>query len=186
MNAAAPTMPSRRLPEALRVPITDLASAKAWVETLYREEMSFHFEDDPADIISYAPGDDGTPLFDPEDIPVVAAALEAAYELEWGAFSCPIGFLLALMAEGGDVPWWAMGETVKALSGEELEVVKVGMGLDRHRAILKAPRGYLLASRNRESYAANSFTDDAEERATLFSSIEDAMAEAGGLWGNGE
>lgn len=83
----------KTLPDALRAPITDLESAKAWLKALEEADLSFHLEDDPSDIILLRSGE---PIFDPADVPLIRERVDSLYALDWGPFECPIGYLLFL------------------------------------------------------------------------------------------
>lgn len=168
----------RPLPEALRAPVTDTNSAIAWLDALIAAEMSFHLEDSPEDIIHIRTDE---PLFSPEDVPLIRERVGELYGVEWGVFSCPIGYILAAQAERGELDFWTFGEEIEYSNGQTALVVAVGEGPERKRAILKCAKGYMVAERSKELYAANDFIDVFEER-DLFRTAADAIAEAGGLW----
>src|SRR5690606_29339030 len=111
------------LPEALRAPITDLASGKAWLEALSAADLTFHLEDDPADIVS---GLTGERTFRDEDVPLLRRRVAELYRLDWGIYDCPIGYTLVLCAEAGRIPFWTAGDLIEYANGLEAEVVKVG------------------------------------------------------------
>lgn len=170
----------RTLPEALRAPITDLASAKAWLDALIGADLSFHLEDSPETIIQGRTGED---LFYKKDCPLIRSRVEALYSFsDWGVFGCPIGYLLAEEAFRGSLDIWTFGSELEYSNGQHATVVAVGEGDQRHRAILKCSTGYMVAERDRESYAEDSWTDPFEEREELFPSAADAISAAGGLW----
>jgi hypothetical protein len=171
----------RTLPEALRAPITDLASAQGWIKALQAADLSFHFEDSPETIINLRSEDADPRIFADADCPLIRERVASLYAQDWGLYDCPIGYLLAVECEAGTLDYWTVGEHHEYSNGQIAEVVKVGQGEDRRRAILKCSTGFMVARRDMETYAENSWTDDFEER-ELFPSVEEAMAEAGGLW----
>lgn len=85
---------AKPLPEALRAPIVDLASAKVWLETLVGAGLDFHLEDDPGDIIQMGSGE---AIFDPADVPLIRERVAALYAQNWPPeYDCPIGYILHL------------------------------------------------------------------------------------------
>lgn len=88
----------RKLPASIRAPITDLATAKAWIEALHAADLMFHFEDSPDSIVQA----DGEPLFFERDFQLIRDRVDALYALEWGPrpgmgyYYCPIGYSLSL------------------------------------------------------------------------------------------
>lgn len=80
--------------ELLRRPIKTLEEAKRWIEDLHKLELTFHFEDDPFDIVI---GLSGVGLFTDEEAVEVRRRQVELYMLEWPPeFQCPIGYLLHL------------------------------------------------------------------------------------------
>lgn len=80
--------------ELLRRPIKSLDDAKRWIEDLSGLELSFHFEDDPADIVI---GLSGVGLFSDEEAMHVKRRVSELYDLTWPEeFQCPIGYLLKI------------------------------------------------------------------------------------------
>jgi hypothetical protein len=85
--------------DALRAPITDLASGKAWIDALHAADAVFHFEDDPGNITQAGGGD----LFADEDVALIRERVDALYAIEWGPKPgmgreyCPIGYSLTLL-----------------------------------------------------------------------------------------
>jgi hypothetical protein len=78
--------------ELLRRPIKSLGDAKRWIEELSALELSFHFEDDPSDIVI---GLSGVALFSDEEAVEVRRRQAELYSLKWPEeFQCPIGYLL--------------------------------------------------------------------------------------------
>lgn len=79
-------------------PITDIASAKAWIEALYAAEMLFHFEDSPTEIGNRV-NVEWVPLWTPEQAKLVAARRDELYDLDWSevGHECPIGYALEVM-----------------------------------------------------------------------------------------
>jgi hypothetical protein len=173
-------MPAR-IPEALKAPITDLASAKAWIEALRAADLSFHFDDSPETVINLRSTEEDARVFHDADCPLIRERVGQLYDHEWGVFDCPIGFLLAIEAEAGTLDYWTVGDLLEYSNGQMATVCTVGEGPNRHRAILKCETGYMVAERDRESYAAGDWTDAFEERESLFPSVADAIAAAGGL-----
>lgn len=90
-------------PDALRQPVTDLPSARAWIEALHAARLAFHFDDDPSDCLrAYE--------FTEEQYEVIGARRDALYRFEWGPrpglgmWYCPIGYLLRIEALAGELP----------------------------------------------------------------------------------
>lgn len=78
--------------ELLRRPIKTVEEAKRWIEDLSALELSFHFEDDPGDIVI---GISGVELFSDEEAVEVRRRQVELYSLDWPEeFQCPIGYLL--------------------------------------------------------------------------------------------
>lgn len=168
------------LPESLRAPITDMASATAWLDALVAADLTFHLEDDPAEIVNCRTDE---PTFLKADHGLLRERVGQLYAIsDWGVWNCPIGYLLAAEAVNGKIDFWTARDQVEYSNGQLAEVVRVGVGPDRHRAILKCSTGFMVASKTKEQYAEGDFSDDFEEREELFPSVEEAMADAGGLW----
>lgn len=174
-------MPAR-IPEALHAPVTDLASAKAWIAALHAADLSFHFEDSPETVINLRSTEPDPRVFHDADCPLLRERVAALYEQEWGVFNCPIGYSLALLAEEGTLDFWTVGDDLEYGAGHWAKVERVGVGPDRHRAIIATETGFIVASRTKEQYAEGAWCDDFEERELPFPSVAEAMAEAGGLW----
>lgn len=72
--------------------IRTVEEAKRWIEELSAAELSFHFEDDPGDIVI---GISGVALFTDEEAVEVRRRQVELYQLDWPEeFQCPIGYLL--------------------------------------------------------------------------------------------
>jgi hypothetical protein len=169
----------RTLPEALRAPITDLASGKAWLDALIGADLSFHLEDSPEEIVI---GLSGERLFHKADHQLIRERVASLYGFkDWGVYDCPIGYMLAEEAARGMLDFWTFGDWLEYSNGQTCQVVAVGEGEHRHRAILKCSTGYMVAERDKELYAAGDWTDAFEER-ELFPTLPDAIAAAGGGW----
>ena len=90
---------AKPLPEALRAPVTDLASGKAWLKALVEANLTFHLEDDPGEIVYIQTGE---PIFDPADVPIIRERVASLYALEWGPrpglgkWYCPIGYMASV------------------------------------------------------------------------------------------
>lgn len=70
-------------------PITDMQGAEAFLTWLLENEMDYHLDDDPADIINFGTGEH---LFvDPE---TVGQRIDEVYEHWDNPDNCPIGFFL--------------------------------------------------------------------------------------------
>jgi hypothetical protein len=167
------------LPEALLAPITDLPSAKAWLDALCAADLSFHLEDSPETVINVRTDER---VFRDEDCALLRERVSTLYGFEdWGVFNCPIGYLLAEEARRGVLDFWCFGDWLEYSNGQLAQVVAVGEGEHRHRAILKCDTGYMVAERDKELYAADDWTDAFEER-ELFPTLPDAIEAAGGSW----
>lgn len=95
--AKANELIATRLPEALFAEVHDRASAEAWIEALNAARMGFHFEDDPATIIWHEGPGGGPWSPSAEEIALLKEQVRRLYEVkDWGAFECPIGYLLAV------------------------------------------------------------------------------------------
>lgn len=76
-------------------PIKTLEQGKAFIRYLNDAEMMFHFEDDPADIITLSTG---KPLFTAAEARLVAKRVADLYALDWPKeYDCPIGYALHVM-----------------------------------------------------------------------------------------
>jgi len=73
-------------------PITCLAEGKIFIDELIGKDMSFHLEDDPADIIKG--GTDDT-LFTEQQAEAIEKRVTELYAIEWGEYDCPIGYMMA-------------------------------------------------------------------------------------------
>lgn len=110
---------TRPLPEALRAPITDLASAKRWIEALQAADLAFHFEDDPFDCLSRTG-------LSKASLAIIAARVRDLYDLEWGPrrglgyWYCPIGYLLRVEKLRGDPDAPAVDQAVGYEPGAEV------------------------------------------------------------------
>lgn len=83
-------------PTDLFKPITDRASADAWIEALHAAGMGFHFDDDPGDIV-WNGGREATAA-EADLLRYQRNSLYAEVK-DWGLFDCPIGYLLAVEAK---------------------------------------------------------------------------------------
>lgn len=86
----------KTLPDALRAPITDLASGKAWIKALVAADMAFHLEDDPGSIINFHTEER---LFAKKDVPLIRARVASLYSMNWGPdpmYYCPIGYMMSV------------------------------------------------------------------------------------------
>lgn len=74
---------------SLETPITDLASAKKWIEELQDAGLMFHFDDSVEEVIW-----DRT--MSVEDLKVLDEQRNRLYTsgFEWGKYGCPIGYAL--------------------------------------------------------------------------------------------
>jgi len=110
--------------DALRAPITDLASGKAWIDALHAADAVFHFEDSPDDITRGGLSTHER-LFADEDVALISERVDALYALEWGPkpgmgkHYCPIGYSLTLL------PFNEHNQAEGCLPGVE-EVVRSG------------------------------------------------------------
>lgn len=79
-------------------PIESLEDAKAFIEELQRNDLMFHFEDSPADVIDHRTG---KPTFKPAEAEKLEERLEELYEQDWESIGheCPIGYALQVMLE---------------------------------------------------------------------------------------
>jgi DNA-binding IclR family transcriptional regulator len=84
---------TQTLPQALRLPIYDLASGKAWLDALNDAGLMFHLEDDPADMIEIETNE---PTFFEDDLELLRERVGDLYDLDWGDLDCPIGYCLTL------------------------------------------------------------------------------------------
>jgi hypothetical protein len=91
------------LPEAMRAQITDRASAESFLRALKAEGLDYHFDDGALDCL-YRNG-----ATDVECAKFIGNQVDACYDAwrESGAdlyVDCPIGFILKLMDEAGELP----------------------------------------------------------------------------------
>lgn len=96
---------TKRLPDELRADITDLESAKRWIEALQKHDLEFHFDDDPSDIEDIRTH---TRTFHDADVPLIQDRVHKLFAQQWGLYECPHGYALALQPDrckecGGDL-----------------------------------------------------------------------------------
>jgi hypothetical protein len=95
-------MSTVRLPDALRVPVTDAASGRAWVRALVAAGLEFHLDDDPATIVRKVDGRYER-LFNPADAVLIETTVARLYELPtgtWGSSGCcPNSYLIDNLAD---------------------------------------------------------------------------------------
>jgi hypothetical protein len=77
-------------------PIKDIKAGKAFIDWLAENELTFHFEDDPGEIVNGRNGQ----VFSADEVPLVRARIAELYGFDWGDLECPIGY--CLKAEGHD------------------------------------------------------------------------------------
>ena len=84
------------LTDLMRQPITDLDGGKAFCDELIAHDMVFHFEDDPATIISWRPDRFriSKRLFTNAEAAIMRDRVRELYALTWGDHECPIGYVL--------------------------------------------------------------------------------------------
>lgn len=88
------------LPEAMRDPIEDRDDAERFLRSLKAEGLDYHFDDGAIDCL-YRNG-----AVDVECAKLIDQQVEDCYQV-WGgdlAHDCPIGFVLKLMDEAGELP----------------------------------------------------------------------------------
>ena len=82
----------------LKKPITTTQEAKAFIETLEKENLLFHFDDDPFDIIDM----DNKRTFTDEEAKLIDERVQELFDQEWGEFEDPHGYALYLMRDDDD------------------------------------------------------------------------------------
>ena len=77
-------------------PITTLHEAKLFIEGLVRNDLIFHLEDDPFDIIDM----NGERTFTDKEATVIDKRVQEIYgkDFDWGTYDCPIGYTLDIGA----------------------------------------------------------------------------------------
>lgn len=91
------TMLNDRRHELLTRPIRGLPGAMRWIEELHGLGMMFHFDDDPADLVSRV---GGPPTFPAYEAVVVRHRVAELRLVEWPEpHGCPIGYALHVMRE---------------------------------------------------------------------------------------
>lgn len=79
---------------AIAAPISDLASAKAWIDGIVNAGLDFHFDDNPDSIVNLRTGES---TFTPAEWPILrqrVASLRSFDSADWAAFDCPIGYMI--------------------------------------------------------------------------------------------
>jgi len=78
--------------------ITDRASGESFIKGLFDNDILFHFDDDPQDMLeSFEP--DAALLFTSAQAATLRDRVAELYKLNWGRHDCPIGFALTLIGE---------------------------------------------------------------------------------------
>lgn len=95
------------LPEVMRAEISDRPSAEAFLRALHAEGLDYHFDDGAVDCLH------GNGLVDEPCAMWIDSQVDACYAA-WTAsgadleHDCPIGFMLKLMDEAGELPAGAL------------------------------------------------------------------------------
>ena len=79
----------------LEKPITSFEDAKIFIDNLQNNDVLFHFDDDPYDIIAV----DGERTFSDEEAKLIDLRVPELFAQEWGEFECPHGYALHLMRD---------------------------------------------------------------------------------------
>lgn len=74
----------------LSAPLRSLEDCKEWIEVLIVNEMDFHLEDDPGDVVC---GDTFSELFDAREAELVRQRIAELNSFSWGYFGCPMGYM---------------------------------------------------------------------------------------------
>tara|TARA_R100001163_G_C5068104_1_gene207891 strand:+ start:6389 stop:6649 length:261 start_codon:yes stop_codon:yes gene_type:complete len=80
------------------VKLNNIIEAKAYLEALVKNDLSFHLDDDPKDIIYV---DSGKRLFSDKEAEQIVERVEEMYSMDWKEYECPIGYLLSVEEVGG-------------------------------------------------------------------------------------
>ena len=164
--SAAPLSP------ALRSPVVDLQTGKDWLASLVAAGLAFHLEDDPADIIN---GATGAPIFREEDCAFIREQVAALYRQDWGAYDCPIGYLLAYERQAGLLDFWTLGEGEEYENGQLARVAFVGAGEARAFAVLQKGDRFEPAYRDMPLSAQGAWTNPLEDEGD-FSTLDAARS----------
>jgi hypothetical protein len=156
-------------PEALRAAVVDLDTGKAWLRALIDADLSFHLEDSADTIVAFKTDE---PIFTPENAELVQERVAELYELDWGVFDCPIGFMLAYECETKALDYWTVGDALEYSNGQLAEVVHA----DYRLAVLKLASGrFEVARRDMETSAEGSWVNPVEDEAD-FATLDEALA----------
>lgn len=83
---------------AIAAPISDLDSAKAWIDGLVAADLDFHFEDSPETIVT---GPAMAPTFTADECAILRLRVDTLYALDWQGYECPIGYMLEVLEKAG-------------------------------------------------------------------------------------
>lgn len=135
------TQMTSALPPALHEPITDLASGRRWLDALSAAGLTFHLEDDPRSIVKFGTGG-GERLFNEVDAFTLRKAVAALYAIpDWGAFECPIGYILHIERHPAEVALARLSEEYDAflagtcLPGGSADELVMFAGLQAHERL---------------------------------------------------
>jgi len=78
------------------VQIKTINQAKGYINALFVNEMDFHFDDDPREVINYGTGER---IFSDQEAEEIDRRIREMFALEWGKYKCPIGYLLHLRGD---------------------------------------------------------------------------------------
>ena len=82
---------TKRLPDELRVgPLRTADEARKWIKALHDADLMFHFDDDPAEIISI---ETDQRIFHDDDLVLIRARVAELFDFDF----CPFEYTLALM-----------------------------------------------------------------------------------------
>ncbi len=73
--------------------IRNINQAKSYINALVQHGKDFHFDDDPREVIDYGTGERA---FTDKEAEAVSKRVGELYQMQWGEYECPIGYLLHL------------------------------------------------------------------------------------------
>lgn len=80
-----------------KTPITSLELGKSFLKQIVINDICFHLEDPPHDIIKHQPGKKTARLFTDQECIYLNQRVKELYSLDWENDECPIGYLLTLL-----------------------------------------------------------------------------------------
>ena len=76
--------------------ILNITQGVAYIMELQRNDLLFHFDDDPAEVTNC--GVTGHPTFTPEEATQIKCRMDELFALDWGVFEDPHGFVVWVLS----------------------------------------------------------------------------------------